>query len=113
METENVKIKTLKGHLLHYSYLSISDFSIKRDLYSELFAIQYKGKRKSSPAIAILKSVFDFFNTFVIQLACLDGYRGMLIAVSNAHVTFTKYLKLYEANLGYDIKNMGLYYTME
>ncbi len=107
IDTENVRIKTLKGHLLHYSYLTISDFAIKRDMYSELFAIQYKGKRKSSPAIAIFKSVFDFFNTFILQLACLDGYRGMLIAVSNAHVTFTKYLKLYEANLGYDIKKYG------
>ncbi len=45
--------------------------------------------------------MFEFINTFIIRLAFLDGYRGLLIAVSNAHVTFTKYLKLYEINIGY------------
>ena len=109
VETKNLKIKTLKGYLLHYSYLSISDFVIKRDLYSELFAIEYKSKRKSSPFKAILKSIFNFFNTFIVRLGCLDGYRGLLIATSNAQVTFMKYLKLYEANLGYDITKYGAF----
>jgi glycosyltransferase involved in cell wall biosynthesis len=107
VRTDKMKIKALKGHLIHYSYLSISDFAIKRDFYSELFALEYKGKRKSNPFTAFLKSVFNFFNTFFVQLACLDGYRGLLIAISNANVTFMKYLKLYEANLGYDIKKYG------
>ena len=102
---EDCKMEKLKGNLLHYSYLSISDFAMKRDLYSELFAIEYKGKRKSSPFIAFIKSTFNLFNTYITRLAFLDGYRGLLIAISNAHVTFIKYLKLYEANMGYDMLN--------
>jgi len=105
VKSNDCKSKKLEGDLLHYSYLSISDFALKRDLYSELFAIEFKGKRKSTPFIAVAKSAFDLFNTFIIRLACLDGYRGLLIAISNAHVTFIKYLKLYEANMGYNMLN--------
>ncbi|MDF1547536.1 MAG: glycosyltransferase family 2 protein [Bacteroidales bacterium] len=100
LEVKDLKVKKLSGKLFHYSYHSISEFTIKRDFYSTLFALEYKSKRKSSPFIAFAKSIFDFVNTFVIKLAFLDGYRGLLIAVSNAHVTFTKYLKLYEVNMG-------------
>ncbi len=102
---EKCKTEKLEGDLLHYSYLNISDFAMKRDLYSELFAIEYKGKKKSSPFIALVKSSFNLFNTYFTRFAFLDGYRGLLITISNAHVTFIKYLKLYEANMGYGMLN--------
>ncbi len=102
VEEKSMKIKKIAGVLHHYSYSSIYDFGIKREFYSELFAFEYRGKVKSSPFKAFYKSAFDFFNTFFIRLGILDGYRGLLIAVSNAHVTFMKYLKLYEANLDYN-----------
>ncbi len=92
------KIVTIKGDLRHYSYHSISNFVTKRDVYSELFAIEYKKKRRSSPFLALIRGAFDFMNTYIIKLGVLDGYRGILISVSNANVTFYKYLKLYEAN---------------
>ncbi len=100
----NMEVEKIKGDLRHYSYLSISHFVIKRDLYSSLFAIENRGKRKSSPLIAFLKGNFDFINTFFVKLGFLDGYRGLLISVSNAGVTFYKYLKLYEANISNDSK---------
>ncbi len=99
IETGKTKIITLKGDLRHYSYHSISEFAIKRDYYSDLFVKEQTGKRKTSPILAFLRGAFDFLNTFFIKLAFLDGYRGLLIAVSNANVTFFKYLKLYEANI--------------
>jgi len=108
IKTDCYKVKVLKGGLIHYSYLSISDFGRKRELYSELFAIEFKGKRNSSPLKATAKSVFDFLNTYFIRLGCLDGYRGLLISVSNAHVTFTKYLKLYEANADYEVMKRSI-----
>lgn len=97
------KEKVIKGGLIHYSYLSISDFSRKRDLYSELFAFEHRGKRKSSPFMAFIRGTYAFLNTFFIRFGLFDGYRGLLISVANAHVTFTKYLKLYEANIELDI----------
>ncbi len=100
---DGYRVKELRGSIIHHSYLSISDFGRKRELYSELFAIEYCDKRKSSPFIAFVKSAFDFFNTYFIQLGCLDGYRGLMIAISNAYVTFTKYLKLFEANVEHKV----------
>ncbi len=101
IKEKSMTVKKLKGVMHHYSYSSIYDFGTKREFYSELFALEYCGKLKSSPFKALYKSSFDFFNTFIIRLGILDGYRGLLIAVSNAHVTFMKYLKLYELNIEY------------
>ncbi|MFN8255264.1 MAG: glycosyltransferase [Bacteroidales bacterium] len=99
LEINSYETRTIEGELMHFSYHSVSDFVRKRDLYSELFALENAGKRKSSLSLALLKGTFAFLNTFLIKASFLDGYRGVLIAVSNANVTFYKYLKLYEANL--------------
>ena len=110
IKTDGFKVKELKGGIIHHSYLSISDFGRKRELYSELFAIEYCDKRKSSPFIAFSKSAFDFFNTYFIQFGFFDGYRGLMIATSNAYVTFTKYLKLYEANVEHKVLVKSIIY---
>ncbi len=99
VESNGLKVSLLKGNMNHYSYHSISDFSRKREMYSDLFAIENKGKRDSSPLKAFFHSTFDFVQTFIIKKGFLDGYLGLLISVSNANVTFLKYIKLYEANL--------------
>jgi len=102
IETGNSKIITLDGELKHFSYHSISDFVRKRDLYAELFAMENCGKRKSSPFMAFIRGAFDFINTYIVKRGIFDGYRGLLISVSNANVSFYKYLKLYEANISND-----------
>lgn len=99
IEPDGAKIITLCGELRHFSYHSISNFVTKRDLYSELFAVENIGRRKTSPFMAFIRGTFDFLNTFIIKQGIFDGYRGLLISVSNANVTFYKYLKLYEANV--------------
>ena len=104
LKLDHVGTSQLKGELRHYSYQKISDFIRKRDLYSELFASENKGKRKSSSLRAVFSSLFDFANTYIVKLGFLDGYRGLLIAFSNASVSFYKYLKLYEVNLNNDLK---------
>ncbi len=101
IETNDHQIKTLKGNMNHFSYHSISDFSRKREFYSDLFSEENKGKKKSSASKAIFHSIYEFFNTYFLKKGFLDGYLGLLIAVSNANVTFLKYIKLYEANLIY------------
>ncbi len=110
IESRDAKVITLEGDLRHFSYHSISDFIRKRDLYSELFAIENAGKRKCSPFMALIRGLFDFLNTYLIKKAFLDGYRGLLIAASNANVSFFKYLKLYEANK-FDNKKITLIIT--
>lgn len=97
--SRNLRAVKLDGEIMHHSYMSVADFNKKRALYSDLFAIENQGTRKSSPLLALISGTFAFFYTFLIRLAIFDGYRGLLISVSNAHETFLKHLKLYEANL--------------
>lgn len=99
VQSDGLKVETLKGEMNHFSYHSLADFSLKREFYSDLFAAENKGKRKSSSFIAILHGLFDFLKTYIIKRGFLDGYMGLSIAISNAYVTFIKYIKLHEANL--------------
>lgn len=92
------EIEELKGNIQHYSYTSISDFIIKMDRYSTLFAEEKRGKKKSSPVKAISSSIFAFFQTYIFRKGFLDGYAGLLIAYTRANVVFYKYIKLYELN---------------
>lgn len=92
----------IEGNMQHYSYRSISDFIVKLDRYSTLFAQDNVGKRRSSPAKAFFNGLYSFFRTYVLKRGFLDGYAGLIIAFSHAATNFYKYIKLYEMNL--DVK---------
>jgi len=83
----------------HYSYMSISDFIIKLDRYSTLFANDNVGKKSSSPAKAFFNGLYSFFRTYILKRGFLDGYAGLIIAFSHFATNFYKYIKLYELNL--------------
>lgn len=89
----------IEGNMKHYSYGSISDFIVKLDRYSTLFAQDNAGKRHSSPAKAFFNGLYSFFRTYILKRGFLDGYVGLIIAFSHAATNFYKYIKLYEMNL--------------
>ncbi|MCW9026648.1 MAG: glycosyltransferase family 2 protein [Thiovulaceae bacterium] len=94
----NLKLEELNGNVKHYSYDSISDFIIKVDRYSTLFAKEKAGIKKSSPSKAIFSSIYAFFKTYILRKGFLDGWIGLVISYSRASVVFYKYIKLYEMN---------------
>lgn len=95
----NMYIKELSnGSILHYSYRNISDFIIKTDRYSTLFAQNNVGKKSSSPAKAIANALYTFIKTYFFKKGFLDGYAGLIIAFTHMSVNFYKYMKLYELN---------------
>ena len=97
--TEGLRTEILKGNVEHYSYENISQFIQKADRYSSLFAQNNVGKRYSSPLKAFFNAGYSFFRTFVVKRGFLDGYVGLIIAISHAVTNFYKYIKLYELNL--------------
>lgn len=104
MVHEGVLLKNLREIKLshpvnHYPYESISDFLIKMERYSSLFAAQYQYKRSSSPLTACLHGFAAFFKSFILKKGFLGGFEGFLISAYNGHTAFYKYLKLYKANL--------------
>tara|TARA_Y100000589_G_scaffold114294_2_gene108606 strand:+ start:3895 stop:4647 length:753 start_codon:yes stop_codon:yes gene_type:complete len=92
----DLSVVVLNGYIDHFTYLSISDLIQKTDSYSTLYSNQHT--KKSSPLIAIVKSLFFFIKTYIFRLGFLDGYVGFLIAYSGSTGVFYKYLKLYEKN---------------
>jgi len=95
---DTLKTKTITGEVKHYPYLSITDFIIKLDRYSTIFAQDNVGKKTSSPTKAIFNASFSFFKTYFLKKGFLDGYAGLVIAFSHLATNFYKYIKLYELN---------------
>ncbi|WP_309499111.1 glycosyltransferase family 2 protein [Sulfurovum sp.] len=96
---DGMKKLSIAGNMKHYSYMSISDFIVKLDRYSTLFATDNVGKKSSSPTKAFFNGLYSFFRTYVLKRGFLDGYAGLIIAFSHMATNFYKYIKLYEMNL--------------
>lgn len=98
IQTEHLTTKRIDGLVAHYPYSTISDFIVKLDRYSSMFAEDNIGKKSASPLKAILNAKFSFFKTYFLKRGFLDGYAGLVIAFSHMATNFYKYIKLYELN---------------
>ena len=96
--TDSLSVELLEGNMEHYSYHTISEFIIKADRYSTLFAKNNVGKRSSSPLKAFFNGAYSFIRTYIFKRGFLDGYVGLIIAYSHMVTNFYKYIKLYELN---------------
>lgn len=96
--TDGFDIEALAGNVEHYSYHSISQFVIKADHYSTLFAKNNVGKKSSSPSKAFLNAIYSFIKTYIFKRGFLDGYVGLIVSYSHMVTNFYKYIKLYELN---------------
>jgi hypothetical protein len=96
---EGMTKEVIEGNMKHYSYMSISDFIIKLDRYSTLFAHDNVGKKHSSPSKAFFNGLYSFLRTYILKRGFLDGYAGLIIAFSHMATNFYKYMKLYEMNM--------------
>ena len=98
VESDDFNVLALKGIVKHYPYATITDFIIKLDRYSTIFAEENVGNKYSSPLKAVLNAKFSFFKTYILKRGFLDGYAGLVIAFSHMATNFYKYIKLYELN---------------
>jgi glycosyltransferase involved in cell wall biosynthesis len=98
--TDGLDVEVLDGNIKHYSYHTISEFIIKADHYSTLFAKNNYKKKSSSPTKAFFNGLYSFVKTYIFKKGFLDGYVGLIIAFSHMVTNFYKYIKLYEMNKG-------------
>jgi glycosyltransferase involved in cell wall biosynthesis len=85
----------LKGHLLHYSYPTISDHIRKIDKFTELSARDAVARGKDCSLLKILLvPKWNFFVTYILKLGILDGYYGYVICKLDSYVSFVKYTKI-------------------
>lgn len=91
LKEETIKI-TLSSSFKHNAVQDVNQFLKKIMSYSDLGA---KDQKTCSFFTVILKSTFAFFKTYILQLGFLDGWRGYIIAKSDANGRFYKYTKRY------------------
>lgn len=95
---KDLKVIPLKHPILHTPYLFTSDFLLKMEHYSTLFAQQNQNKKKSSFSKALTHALFSFFRSYILKRGFIDGKEGFIISLYNANTAFYKYIKLKELN---------------
>ncbi|MFN5169310.1 MAG: glycosyltransferase [Cyclobacteriaceae bacterium] len=91
----NCRIHHLSGDIRHRAYENAREILEKIQSYSEIFARENRAEKISGWTVA-LHSAFAFFQSFVLKRGFLDGYEGLMVAVTSANHTFYKYAKLRE-----------------
>jgi glycosyltransferase involved in cell wall biosynthesis len=98
---DNSEIGHLKGDLLHYSYYTKEDHYKQIQYFGKIAANELVKKGKSASIVKVLvKTVAQFFKSFVLKRGFLDGKTGFLISIRSAYATFVKYtlVRKYTAN---------------
>ncbi|MDE2139752.1 MAG: glycosyltransferase family 2 protein [Gammaproteobacteria bacterium] len=83
----------LTGALRHTAMRDAGDFLVKMHRYTMLKAGE--STRTYPPAIILFKAVWAFIRAYFLRLGMLDGWRGLLISVSEANGVFYKYMVIY------------------
>ncbi|MDI6027119.1 glycosyltransferase family 2 protein [Corticibacterium sp. UT-5YL-CI-8] len=97
----NGPVGRLDGSLEHYSFRDFSQVLKKIDDYSSASARQaLEAGRSASLSKAVLRSLWMFFRTYILKRGFLDGGHGLANAISAAHGTYYRYLKIWNGRAG-------------
>lgn len=93
----NGALGNLKNGMLHYSYFDVEQYILKLNRYTSLYANeQALKKRKFSFIEVLLKTNFEFFKRYFIELNFLNGKEGFYWAFFSAFYMYTKCVKTNE-----------------
>lgn len=85
---------TLKSPLLHDTYRDLEEVLDKVNSYSTAGArMKHKQGKQAGLTTAIAHGVWAFVRTYFLRRGFLDGREGFMLAVSNAEVTYYRYVK--------------------
>lgn len=89
-----IPAQRLDGVLMHHAIRDIGQLLEKIHYYGDLRARE--GKRKLyHPVLICLKTLWAFIRTYIFWGGFLDGWRGLVIAASDANGVFYKYMMMY------------------
>ena len=96
----NGRVKTLKGHLRHYTYDGIHDHLETMDRFSTITAKEkYRQGDRFRLTDFIFRPIFRFFKAYFLRTGFLDGLQGFIIALVSAFGVTMKYAKMWEIQL--------------
>lgn len=89
----------LAGDLYHYTYDSIRQHIQKNVAAAHAAAAAMAAQnRRAKPGDFLARTPWAFLRGYIFQRGFLDGFYGLIIAVSGAYYTFAKYAMLAEMN---------------
>jgi glycosyltransferase involved in cell wall biosynthesis len=87
-----LKVSSLKGHLLHYSYHTLEDHKMRIEKYATLNAQKLFKEGKHPITIKRwIAPIWKFYQVYFIKLGFLDGLAGFHIARLSAKSVYLKY----------------------
>lgn len=97
MMPDEIKIETIKGNILHYSYKDLEHCMMKTNAYTSLMAQQmFLHNRKYSFVKLYVNPIYAFIRSYIFKLGFLDGFWGFTYASLNSFYCYMKYAKLKE-----------------
>ncbi|MBX2914253.1 MAG: glycosyltransferase [Cyclobacteriaceae bacterium] len=93
-----VKVLHLEGDILHRAYNTSAEALAKVQNYSQIFATVNESRKSSSVFKIAFRSAFVFFKSYILKRGFLDGFEGLMVAMTVTNHVFYKYAKLFEAN---------------
>ena len=102
----NGSMAKLRHPLIHRGYRGPSETLQKVDRYSSAWAEQAMAAgRRAHFCSAPMHGLAAFLKTYLLRLGFLDGRPGLAVAISSAEVAYYKYLKLWFATSGAELKS--------
>lgn len=92
--SQGLRVVKLQHSLRHTPYRSLEDLKRKKEVYTQLFVEQNKGKKKSSFAKAVLHGIFAFVKSYIFKRGFLCGKEGFILSRYIGSVAYLKYRKL-------------------
>ena len=90
-----IKVRKLKGHVLHQTVKDLDDYEQKTVRYALLNSDKYfRQGRKASFFKTTFSPAFTFINYYLLKLGFLDGHAGFICAKMTARYTYLKYARL-------------------
>jgi (heptosyl)LPS beta-1,4-glucosyltransferase len=94
--SSSMKVETLKGDLIHYTYDDMNHYLVKSAGYAKAWAEQREKRGKtSSISQGIVHALACFVKMYIVKAGFLDGKQGFLLSLLSAHSTFVKYADLW------------------
>jgi len=91
-----VQADSQKIHLkTSFKHLNITDINQTLTKMMKYTSLAAEGKKTCFFPIILIKSMFAFFKSYILKLHILDGWRGFVIAKTEANSRFYRYLKQY------------------
>lgn len=94
---KNSKVGTIQAPILHYTYVSLSQYFTKQNSYLTAAAMErLKNKKRVSLFLIPFRTIWKFIETYLFKRGFLDGSHGLIAAMGAAFSTYQKYAKLWE-----------------